>query len=232
LECVFCPVDLGQQFAMTFRGKAICTACFIGLSEAIHEREEEAEDEDISCCSECGLPIEFPQKSYVHNKKMYCYGCYGRIINESTRRQDRYACAGCNQTFFTQEPQWFEGKRYCSTCFQRMQQARQKDYEHLFWENIRESQRRTYDYNFGGYSYYGFGSQRTSGTSANASYISQEVVNAFKVLGLKPEADTKAIKKAFKALALQKHPDLGGNHADMVTLNKAKETALEYARNK
>ena len=50
---------------------------------------------------------------------------------------------------------------------------------------------------------------------------------AAKVLGVKPSATEKEIKKAFKDLALQRHPDHGGTDAQMKKLLKARDMLLK-----
>jgi len=52
---------------------------------------------------------------------------------------------------------------------------------------------------------------------------------AFATLGLPLAASLDEIKNAYRRKAVVHHPDRGGDHASMVKLNAAYETALEYA---
>ena len=190
-------------------------------------------------CKECGKEFKDIVSPYPDDNSEYCYMCYWRMLARGNERQDRYTCYGCNQTFFTAEPNWFEGKRYCYECFCKIK-LKQEQFEfertesarRIFEEMLRNRTYQTFSWDFAhegdasGRSYY----YRTN-TSSNASTssISSAVQEAFKVLGLVPGATAQDIRKAFKQKALVTHPDLGGQHTDMVALNKAKEIALEYA---
>lgn len=67
---------------------------------------------------------------------------------------------------------------------------------------------------------------------ATPNPLSKEVQTAFATLGIPASSPVDEIKKAFKAKALLVHPDRGGNHAEMVNLNQAKEIALAHAKGK
>ncbi|MDG3007757.1 J domain-containing protein [Paludisphaera mucosa] len=53
--------------------------------------------------------------------------------------------------------------------------------------------------------------------------------SAFATLGLPSAASMAEIKAAYRRMAVQMHPDRGGDHMAMVRLNAAYETAVEYA---
>ena len=132
---------------------------------------------------------------------------------------------------------------YCIECFQK-QQNQQKDHTpNGFWEelfgNMNSTSNREYIRMDGEpYFYQSFGKQSSStagqqqpkSNSGTYTYLPVEIKEAFKVLGIEPMKDVEAIRKVYKALALVKHPDTGGQHQDMVKLNKAKDVALKWAR--
>jgi DnaJ-domain-containing protein 1 len=49
----------------------------------------------------------------------------------------------------------------------------------------------------------------------------------WQILGIPPNADENRIEAAFRALALQHHPDRGGSTAKMAELNRARELAMK-----
>lgn len=51
----------------------------------------------------------------------------------------------------------------------------------------------------------------------------------FNVLGIAPTKDLQEIKKAFRAKALEKHPDKGGSNKDMIELIEARKICENYA---
>ena len=59
--------------------------------------------------------------------------------------------------------------------------------------------------------------------------LPREAREAFSLLGIDPPATAEEVNRAYKAKALVTHPDRGGDHAEMVALNKAREVALKYA---
>jgi hypothetical protein len=56
--------------------------------------------------------------------------------------------------------------------------------------------------------------------------IIEAMLNAYSVLGVPPNASEDEIKRAWRALALQNHPDRGGSHGKMVDINNAKDRLL------
>lgn len=48
----------------------------------------------------------------------------------------------------------------------------------------------------------------------------------FDVLGLKPDATKSGVMRAHRRLSLDRHPDRGGNNADMADINRARDEAL------
>jgi phospholipid N-methyltransferase len=52
---------------------------------------------------------------------------------------------------------------------------------------------------------------------------------AFTVLGLPINASAAEIQERFRKLALERHPDRGGDHGDMAQLNNARDVALNFA---
>ena len=56
--------------------------------------------------------------------------------------------------------------------------------------------------------------------------ISEAILNAYDVLGVRHNATEDEIKSAWKKLAIQNHPDRGGSHGKMVDINQAKERLL------
>ena len=59
------------------------------------------------------------------------------------------------------------------------------------------------------------------------SIILEALRNAYQVLGLSPNASEDEIKKAWRNLAIQNHPDRGGSHGAMVDINNAKDRLLD-----
>lgn len=60
------------------------------------------------------------------------------------------------------------------------------------------------------------------------SLIREAIANAYDVLGVDRDADEGMIKRAYKRLALQNHPDLHpGSGAEMVKINVAKDVLLD-----
>jgi molecular chaperone DnaJ len=51
--------------------------------------------------------------------------------------------------------------------------------------------------------------------------MTQQPTTLYAVLGVNPEADTATIRRAYRALARQHHPDFGGETEAMVALNDA-----------
>ncbi len=187
------------------------------------ERGEQQEQQESPCihCKECGKEFKESVSPYPNDNSEYCYMCYWRMLARGNERQDRYTCHECNQTFFTAEPNWFEGKRYCYTCFCKIKVKRDEERFESIFGKYRQQQYRSYTFNWD--------FVNDGATWRNTSSISSAIREAFTVLGLVPGATAQDIKKAFKQKALVTHPDLGGKHIDMVALNKAKEVALEYA---
>jgi len=151
------------------------------------------------------------------------------MLARGNKRQDRYACHECSKTFFTAEPNWFDGKRYCFECFSKIKLKRD---EEVFEEMLRNRTYRTFSWDFAhegdasGRSYY-YKTHASSDTSTSS--ISSTVREAFTVLGLVPSATTQDIKKAFRTKVKAAHDGNGGYKGDMDELVKAKEVALEYA---
>ena len=71
----------------------------------------------------------------------------------------------------------------------------------------------------------GVGSGYRSGFSGDPEPIPPASI---RVLGLRWPATREAIGKAYRALAIQNHPDRGGRHEDMVRINQARDEALAY----
>lgn len=59
------------------------------------------------------------------------------------------------------------------------------------------------------------------------SIILEAMLNAYSVLGVPPNASEDEIKRAWRALAVQNHPDRGGSHGKMVDINMAKDRLLD-----
>jgi hypothetical protein len=57
----------------------------------------------------------------------------------------------------------------------------------------------------------------------------RHVVDAFAVLSLRCDATSDQVKSAYRALAKKVHPDRGGSHSAMLSLNRAYTCALEWA---
>lgn len=157
-------------------------------------------------------------------------------------------CEDCQRRYCSTHVQRLNGKWICQSCLpqhesqQRRQEQQRNPYEFTWtsWdashttftldEDI-ERIRRIFDDAV-------FGRQRsgTSGTTRQQrpTMVSREVHEAFALLGLEPGASIEQVKQAFKAKALQHHPDLHGPqaHQAMVNLNKAREIALAYAGGK
>ena len=62
-------------------------------------------------------------------------------------------------------------------------------------------------------------------------HVPVEVALAFNVLHLTPDASPELIKAAQRVHAKQHHPDLGGHHNEMISINLAVERALAWAEN-
>lgn len=60
----------------------------------------------------------------------------------------------------------------------------------------------------------------------------QVPTSEFAVLGLKSDASEEDVKKAYRKLSLQHHPDQGGNQAKFIELTEAKNKCIAYAANK
>lgn len=56
------------------------------------------------------------------------------------------------------------------------------------------------------------------------------VKQAFEKLGLPTTATEAELKLAYRKLARQHHPDAGGNHAEMVAINRAYEAVQDYIK--
>ncbi|MFN5602334.1 MAG: J domain-containing protein, partial [Acidimicrobiaceae bacterium] len=54
--------------------------------------------------------------------------------------------------------------------------------------------------------------------------------SAFDILGVPSTATEATIRSAWKKLAAQHHPDVGGKHETMLAINEAFETALRLIR--
>jgi hypothetical protein len=52
----------------------------------------------------------------------------------------------------------------------------------------------------------------------------------YAVLGVRPDATADDIREAYRAKAMEKHPDKGGSHAAMSELNAARDEGLKLAR--
>lgn len=68
------------------------------------------------------------------------------------------------------------------------------------------------------------GAAKTRAATVNA--------NPFRVLGIDADADIAAIKAAYRQLALNAHPDRGGNDAAFIAANRAYLAALQRQRRK
>jgi hypothetical protein len=72
--------------------------------------------------------------------------------------------------------------------------------------------------------------RRGLGSIAAAHYLALAAPlsarDPFEVLGLRPDAPQTLIEAAYKTLAKERHPDVGGSHEAMEELNEAKEQAL------
>lgn len=56
------------------------------------------------------------------------------------------------------------------------------------------------------------------------------VTNPFKILGIEADADLATIKAAYRRIALDAHPDRGGNDAAFIAANRAYLAALQRRR--
>jgi ribosomal protein L34E len=202
------------------------------------------EKESEGWCSECSTDLNGVY--HTHNAKRYCLDCY-QALRQEQKKQERPICYGCGKPFaFAEKPNKFNSHEYCFACFSKLTQKRENPFNpfediHINYDTSNgsgtdEDAQRIFEEMFSGgrrsYDFSGFAYRMNNSSNSSTSYASSAVAEAFKILGLAPGATVTEIKKAFKTLALQKHPDLGGKHTDMVQLNKAKETALEYAGSK
>lgn len=74
-----------------------------------------------------------------------------------------------------------------------------------------------------------FARQRETPQSAKrARYVPIPVQQAYKTLKLTVGADMATVKRQYRKLALQNHPDKGGNHTAMATINAAYNRIVEY----
>ncbi len=234
MQCIFCQAVIAHA-TLTYKGKDICSMCLMELSDIANNHYQGAtyrQETLYAHCKECGKEFKDIVSPYPNDNSEYCYMCYWRMFARGNERQDRYACYGCNKTFFTAEPNWFEGKRYCYNCFCKIKVKRDEEAFESIFGKYRQQQYRTYSWDFAhegdasGRSYF----YRTStSTNTSTSSISSAVREAFKVLGLAPGATAQDIKKAFRAKVKVAHDGNGGYKGDMDELVKAKETALEYA---
>jgi hypothetical protein len=61
-------------------------------------------------------------------------------------------------------------------------------------------------------------------------FIPPDIAAAYRVLKLQPGASAEDVAMARRALARQYHPDAGGGHAMMVSINLAADTILRWLR--
>jgi len=61
-------------------------------------------------------------------------------------------------------------------------------------------------------------------------FIPREIEAAYRVLNLQPGASAEDVTVARRALARQYHPDAGGGHAMMVSINLAADSILRWLR--
>lgn len=59
-----------------------------------------------------------------------------------------------------------------------------------------------------------------------------DIDNAFKILGLNSSSAIEEVESAYKELALEKHPDKGGDPAEMAELSEARDVLREYLSSK
>ncbi len=119
MQCIFCQAVIAHA-TLTYKGKDICSMCLMELSDIANNHYQGAtyrQETLYAHCKECGKEFKDIVSPYPNDNSEYCYMCYWRMFARGNERQDRYACYGCNKTFFTAEPNWFEGKRYCYNCF-------------------------------------------------------------------------------------------------------------------
>lgn len=61
-------------------------------------------------------------------------------------------------------------------------------------------------------------------------YIPRDIESAYRVLHLQPGAPAEEVTTARRSLARQYHPDAGGGHATMVSINLAADSILRWLR--
>ncbi len=236
MQCIFCQAVIAHA-TLTYRGKDICSMCLMELFDIANNHYQGTtyqQEASYAHCKECGKEFKDIVSPYPDDNSEYCYMCYWRMLARGNERQDRYTCYGCNQTFFTAEPNWFEGKRYCYECFCKIK-LKQEQFEfertesarRIFEEMLRNRTYQTFSWDFA----HSDSATWTHYTSSNTSTssISSAVQEAFKVLDLQPGATIQDIKKGFRAKVKTAHDGNGGYKGDMDELVKAKEVALEYA---
>ncbi len=258
--CCFCEsIDIFEAPPKLYKGSYVCRTCLYELEQDIKQdshTDEQAEQASPDWrCAVC----DKPGKRCCNN--LFCEDCtiaHKMTCEHYPFAKTDECCAKCGVHFWsridgTQHLKYaHNGKTYCSRCYDKVLASEREHtrYEHVFTdssindEDLEELMRRFWGSGFGrihfGENPYQarreYGKQTAGGSTRtgtiNGPFLPKELLDAFKLLGIEPTKDVEAIKKAFKAKALKVHPDCGGDHQQMVKLNKAKETALKFVGRK
>lgn len=159
------------------------------------------------------------------------YGSPGNITPEDLQRMFNEA----QYTWWGQEQAKAEEERIRKKAEEeRMREAREraKRENENFWRNFHGTDQDDESYTFR--QHY---TDQQSRSNSNGTYthtftpgISKDLQDAFKLLELPPVATVQEVKRKFRVLAKQKHPDTGGSEKEFIKLNNAYEKALAHAQ--